>query len=201
MLAVAFRCTRFHEYIFGMPTIEVETDHKPLEAIFQKPLHQAPARLQKMIMSVQKYPMNLIYHPGKQLVIADALSRAYLPDQSDGNTSFEFEVNIISTLPISKPKLDQPQSRTHSDSDFKKKQLMQLTENGWPDHKSKVPSPCLPHWSFREKISFSDGILFKGEKIIIPKASQPEMLKLIRRSHLGIAKSLKGNCTENRICF
>ena len=40
---------------FGMPTIEVETDHKPLEAIFKKPLYRAPARLQKMIMSIQKY--------------------------------------------------------------------------------------------------------------------------------------------------
>jgi len=68
----------------------VETDHKPLEAIFKKPLYQAPARLQKIIMSVQKYPINLVYCPGKQLVVADALSRTYLPDQSDGNTSFEF---------------------------------------------------------------------------------------------------------------
>ena len=50
---MAFGCTRFHEYIYGMSTIEVETDHKPLEAIFKKPLHQAPARLQKMIMSAK----------------------------------------------------------------------------------------------------------------------------------------------------
>ena len=73
MLAIAFGCTRFHQYIFGMPTIEVETDHKPLEAILKKPLHQAPARLQRMIMSIQKYSINLVYRPGKQLVIADTL--------------------------------------------------------------------------------------------------------------------------------
>ena len=54
-----------------------------------------------------------------------------------------------------------------------------------------MPSQCLPYWSFREQISFSDGILFKGEKIIIPKAMQSEMLKLIHSSHLGIAKSFK----------
>ena len=40
-----------------------------------------------------------------------------------------------------------------------------------------------------DQISLSNSILFKGEKIIIPKAMQPEMLKLIHRSHLGIAKS------------
>ena len=37
-LAVVFGCTRFHEYIYGLPNVEVETDHKPLEAILKKPL-------------------------------------------------------------------------------------------------------------------------------------------------------------------
>ena len=98
-----------------MPTIEVETDHKPLEAIFKKPLHQAPARLQKMIMSIQKYPINLVYCPGKQLIIADTLSRAYLSEQPDNSMSFKFEVNVISTLPISHSKLEQLQLMTQSD--------------------------------------------------------------------------------------
>ena len=37
MLAILFGCVRFHEYIYGIPDIEVETDHKPLEAILRKP--------------------------------------------------------------------------------------------------------------------------------------------------------------------
>jgi len=44
MLAILFGCTRFHEYIYGIPNIEVETDHKPLEAILKKPLHQQGRR-------------------------------------------------------------------------------------------------------------------------------------------------------------
>jgi len=122
-----------------MPTIEVETDHKPLKAIIKKPFHQAPVRFQKMILSVQKHSINVLYHPGKQLAIADAPSRAYLPNQSEGNTSLEFEENIVSTLLISTPKL---QSMMQCDLDLQ--HLMQLTENGWPDHKSKVPSWCSP---------------------------------------------------------
>ena len=47
MLAIVFGCTRFHEYIFRLQNVEIETDHKPLEMILTKPLHQAPARLQK----------------------------------------------------------------------------------------------------------------------------------------------------------
>jgi len=42
--------------------------------------------------------------------------------------------------------------------------------------------------TFRDQISFNDGILFKGEKIIIPKAMEPEILKLI---HSWAQKSAK----------
>ena len=71
LLAIVFGCNKFHDFIYGMSTIKVETDHKPLEFIFKKPFYQAAARLQKMIMSIQKYPIDLVYRPGKQLVIAD----------------------------------------------------------------------------------------------------------------------------------
>jgi hypothetical protein len=35
LLAVVYGCNKFHQYIYGQ-TIKVETDHKPLEAIFRK---------------------------------------------------------------------------------------------------------------------------------------------------------------------
>ena len=74
MLAVVFGCTKFHEYIYGVPNVKVESDHKPLETILKKPLYQAPVRLQKMIMTVQKYSIDVVYHPSKYLVISDTLS-------------------------------------------------------------------------------------------------------------------------------
>ena len=47
MLAICFGCSKFHEYIFGQE-ITVETDHKPLVNIMNKPIHQLTARLQRM---------------------------------------------------------------------------------------------------------------------------------------------------------
>jgi hypothetical protein len=37
LLAVVFACERFHQYIYGK-TVEVHSDHKPLENILKKPL-------------------------------------------------------------------------------------------------------------------------------------------------------------------
>ena len=62
--------------------MSIQSDHKPLENIFQKPLNNAPARLQQMLLRLQKYDIRVMYTPGKELYVADTLSRAYLPNES-----------------------------------------------------------------------------------------------------------------------
>ena len=84
LLAVVFACKRFHQYVYGK-TITVESDHKPLEAILKKPLSQAPSRLQKMLMQLQAYDINLVYKTGSEMYIADALSRAFPPEIIQSN--------------------------------------------------------------------------------------------------------------------
>lgn len=44
LLAIVFACERFHQYIYGKQKVVVESDHKPLESIFKKPLMSVPAR-------------------------------------------------------------------------------------------------------------------------------------------------------------
>ena len=139
MLAIVFGCTRFHGYIFGMPEVEIETDHKPLEMILKKPLHQAPHRLQKMIMTIQKYSLVVKYRPGKNLVIADTLSRAFVPDTADDIMTKEFEVNTMQTLPISeayrlKETLQDPALQ----------QVKTLAINGWPENKQAYQQTHTP---------------------------------------------------------
>ena len=43
-LAIVYGCQKFHQYVYGR-RIQVETDHKPLQSIFRKPLYEIPARL------------------------------------------------------------------------------------------------------------------------------------------------------------
>ena len=84
-LGVVFACERFHSYIYGRTT-NVETDHLPLIAISKKPLCDAPPRLQRLLLRLQKYNCTLSYTPGKHLVIADALSRAFSPREVPSTT-------------------------------------------------------------------------------------------------------------------
>ena len=159
MLAILFGCVRFHENIYGIPDIEVETDHKPLEPILRKPLHQAPARLQRMIIAIQKYPINVTYKPGKELAIADTLSRAFLPDTLEDYMYEDLDINFLGTMPISVNKLEQLKANTQSDCELQ--QLLQVVQTGWPDHKANLPGLCRPYWNIRDEISSYDGVLVK----------------------------------------
>lgn len=75
LLSIVFECVRFDQLLVGNEVI-VKTDHKPLLNIFKKPLHTTPKRLQKMLMVLQRYNIQLQFIVGKENVVADALSRA-----------------------------------------------------------------------------------------------------------------------------
>ena len=92
-LSIVFACSRFNQYIHGRDLTTVETDHKPLVPIFQKSLHSAPKRLQRMLLRLQRYNLHVKYLPGPQMFIADMLSRAYLQaDHAQCKDTSEYQI-------------------------------------------------------------------------------------------------------------
>ena len=75
LLVIAWGAQKFHTYVYGR-RVFVETDHKPLDSIFRKPLNEAPPRLQRMLLKLTKYDLVVRYVPGKKQVISACLSRA-----------------------------------------------------------------------------------------------------------------------------
>ena len=73
MLAIVHGLEKFHYYAYGRH-VTVETDHKPLEAIFKKHLSSSPPRIARMMLRIQKYDVEIKYVPGKNVPLADALS-------------------------------------------------------------------------------------------------------------------------------
>ena len=88
-LAIVFAREKFEHYILGKKVL-VNNDHKPLEVIFKKPLLNAPKRLQRMLLRLQKFDMKVVYKQGITLHIANFLSRASLPVRSSSQCETDY---------------------------------------------------------------------------------------------------------------
>ena len=186
LLAVVFGCSKFDEYIVGRD-VKVETDHKPLESITKKPLYAAPLRLQRMLVQLQRYPtIKLTYKRGEEMYFADTLSRAYLKE-----TLVNTEVLEISVLDhmISDTQIDRFAVATAKDITLSL--LQSVVMAGWPETKEQTPNKIQDYWNIRDEITISQGLLLKGEKIIVPEELRNEIVEKLHSGHLGINKTLQ----------
>lgn len=144
MLAITYAVERFNDYTFGRKTT-VYTDHKPLMSIVKKPLHVVPCRLQRIPIRLQKYDLDIVYQPGTQMYIADALSRAHLSD-ADGEQDDLDTVHAVQQLAVSGERLQQLRHSTEEDEVCKS--LQRTIIEGWPEDKRCLPTELVPFFFF-----------------------------------------------------
>ena len=182
LLAVVFGCTKFHTYLYGR-AFTVQSDHKPLEQIQKKNLADAPPRLQRMLLKIQPYDVTIVYKPGKEVVIADALSRLN-PVESDAIPGMEVRIHDITDItPI---RLDELQQATAHDDTLQV--LQQQIIVGWPTTIKKLTPQLRPYWSVRDSLAIQDSLVIMGQRIIIPESLRPSMLKQLHSGHQGMEK-------------
>uniref|UniRef100_A0A2C9L5T5 Integrase catalytic domain-containing protein n=1 Tax=Biomphalaria glabrata TaxID=6526 RepID=A0A2C9L5T5_BIOGL len=173
--------SKFHCYIFGKE-VTVNNDHKPLEQIFKKLLLSAPMRIQKMSIRLQWYDLKVCYRKGKEMFISDTLSRAHLPN-TDTQTC-ECTDDSVHMISVSDLKYSEIKDSTNKELSM----LREVIMTGWPDTRSETPTEVRPYWDSRDQLSTSDGIIYKGLRIVMPPSLRKYMLNLIHNSHLGIVK-------------
>ena len=97
--AVLFACNKFDFYIYGKQHVIIHSDYKPLETLYKSPINEITIRLQRMMMALQRYDLEIIYKPGKEMYIADTLSRAP-ENNADVNTIEEiYNTNNLAVSP------------------------------------------------------------------------------------------------------
>ena len=92
LLAIVFACQRFSTYLLGRSFV-AESDHKPLEMIAMKNLANAPPHLQRMLLELQRYDVTIKYRPGKEMQLANALSRC--PARASQEIKLDMRVDYI----------------------------------------------------------------------------------------------------------
>ena len=197
-LATTWACEKFSNYIIGKD-ITIETDHKPLVPLLgSKALYDMPPRIQRFRMRLMRYSYTIKHIPGKDLVIADTLSRAPLSGpltKQDKQLSEDLNLyvsSVIEGLPASEKRLQQ--IRSYQNEDEVCQQLKEFSQGEWPD-KSNLRSALKSYWPERSNITIQQGLLMKDTRIIIPSAMRLEILDAIHAGHQGIRK-----CRERAQC-
>jgi len=183
-LGTVFACDKFHEFIYGLPDVIAETDHKPLITIVKKSLCDTPPRIQRLMLKLQKYNLNFEHTPGKYLVVPDTLSRAFLQKPSDHTSEREVEihVNLVkASLPVTENKWSEIATATSTDTELRS--VLKNIENGW----GNGPYP-KPYYHFRHELTVIEGVILKNNRVVVPTALRPDMLDRIHEGHMGIEK-------------
>ncbi|XP_041362042.1 uncharacterized protein K02A2.6-like [Gigantopelta aegis] len=202
LLAIVFGVEKFETYLFGR-SFTVESDHKPLESIFKKSLLNAPKRLQRMLLRLQKFEFVLVYKKGSSMFMADALSRAYIPHLTkevhdgevfhvDVRTVTEKDVELINMsedVRMTPETLEEIQQASETDTVMN--QLKKIIVQGWPETKAEIQISVQDYFNIRDELTIQDGLVYKGDRIVIPTAMRGKIKERIQRSHLGIQGCLR----------
>ena len=189
-LATTWVCEKFVDYILGK-RIWIETDHKPLVPLFStKNLDQMPLRVLRFRLRLNRFDFSIHHTPGKDLHLADTLSRA--PVFPPGNNSIAFVQDVesfvqivIAALPARVDRLQQ--YRDAQTTDAVRSKLKTYCITGWPE-KRQLPSEMKPYWSHQGELTIVDNLLLCDHRIVVPVTLQAQTLDKIHQGHQGIQR-------------
>ncbi|KAM7280952.1 uncharacterized protein ISCGN_006213 [Ixodes scapularis] len=139
-----------------------------------------PPRVQRFFLRLLKYDYTLIFVPGKQMALADMLSRSPAPGNKGAADTGDVEIHAVTVVSalVSEKTAAKLAHETATDPYLS----VVLRKLGRGDEVEGALK------SVAAELSVVDGILLKGTKVVIPTSMRREMLKRIHAGHLGTVK-------------
>ena len=119
---------------------------------------QPPPCLQRMLLRLQKYDYNIVCKPGKEMTLADRLSR--FPSRSE-NLPIELHHNI-QHITFTSDKTNIIRGATERDPILYT--MYCITHNRWPSRFHEVPHIACQYWGARDELTIDSSLLLKGER-------------------------------------
>ena len=69
--------------------------------------------------------------------------------------------------------------------------LKEVILQGWSSNKTKVPVQIASYFTFKDELSFYDGLVFKGEKVVMPESLRQTFKEDLHSSYLGSESMLR----------
>ena len=191
-LAIAFACKRFRYYLWGRDAIAIETDHQPLIGLMHKPINELSPRLAQMRLEMLSYPVELVlrYKPGKDMILADVLSRTCPPGTCEyDDLGVDPLLQVCQLMIRSEDAMQKYQKATREDQILSV--VLTYIREGWPKDKKSCAGFAMPYFSLRGSLSEVNGIVMYGARVVIPTSLRLKVLESLHAAHQGLTKTLQ----------
>ncbi|XP_057375023.1 uncharacterized protein K02A2.6-like [Daphnia carinata] len=176
----------------------VITHHKPLETIFNKPLIQPPARIERWLLKLQQYEFEVKYQPGKNNP-ADFISRHPAHQNRTPSREEIIAENYVNHIAMtSAPKAVTIKEVAEATARDKAIQVIAKMldckrdtkqENLTPGESERVRAFKLVLNQLSRVQSTEGLLLLKGSKLVIPQELTDREIKIAHQCHPGIVKT------------
>ena len=191
-LAITWSCERFSQYLLGKHFL-IQTDHNPLVSLLAKRrLDELPIRIQRFRLRLLRFSYDIEYIAGSKQIVADTLSRAPLPgpvqvcEVALSEAVEEYAVGALASFPASREKLQEIAEKQDQDSVLHV--VKKYCQSVWPP---KVEENLLQYSAVQNELSVIDGVLVKGNRLVIPPCLYAEMLDRLHEGHQGVNKCVR----------
>ena len=179
-LSVVWCVEKLHHYLYGKKFI-LSVDHQPLRYIFN-PRAKLSARIARWQLKLQAYNFDIRHIKGS-CNIADFLSRIKYNEQTADDEDANLYVNFITHESIPKS-MTLEQIRVESEKDEIIIALRNaIKENKWYNNIVK------PYESMKNELCENNGVILRGNRIVLPLSLQSLAVKIVHEGHLGLQKS------------
>ena len=190
-LSITWASEHFSDYLIGIH-YHIETDHRPLVPLLStKHLEDLPARVQRFRLRMMRFSYTISHEPGKSLHTADTLSRdpisrsLNLQEKKLENDVKAYVDYVVQYLPATEDRLEDIRVQQHQDEVTRR--LIDYCTEGWPE-RSQLPGILKLYWAVRHELTIQQGLLMKGNRLVIPVSMRMDILKRIHEGHQGIVE-------------
>ena len=99
------------------------------------------------------------------------------------------KIQDINQMVASKDKLARLKDETSKDEVLQA--VKASIQCGWPERKSNLPAAVTPYFPFRNELVVQDGVVLRGDRVVISSTLRKETIQDLHAAHQGIESTLK----------
>ena len=182
-LAIVWACERLYLYIVGHK-FTLETKNRALQLIINNPSSNPPARLRRYNLRLAPFNFNIIHRSGLGNM-ADYLSRYPLPPDNSQLEEKEDYVNTVLPRILPNALTREAVANATNIDDTLQQLIKSIRSVKFLDKESLKPFRSV----FKDLCVSDDGIVLRGERLVVPQSLQSTCVDLAHKSHLGMLKT------------